>query len=362
MEFDEEDFLEFTEYKYKKWLKRVRPISAAWEITNACNLSCKYCGLDSGKPIEGELSTEEALDLIDNISDGGTLSLMILGGEPTLRKDLIEIINYASLFMSVGINTNGIFLDKDYAEKLANAGLHEVKISLDGAKAETNDVNRGKGSYKKAIEAIKACKASNIPSVVIETTISNQNYEELVEIIKLASHLAVSIVVNEFIPFGRGKHRKDLVLEKDKRREMQKYLKEKREEKGIRRIGFEERYIICEDEEAKDKLGDPFSRAVSVGCTAGIFSYGIKADGTVIPCPCLRKEIGNLKEETLKDIWKNSETLKMLRDRDKLKGKCGACIYRFVCGGCRGRTYHIKGEVGEEGEGDFMAEDPLCWC
>ncbi|MHC1636271.1 MAG: radical SAM protein [Candidatus Methanospirareceae archaeon] len=353
MDLEAEDFLDFTRDKYIRLVKRATPIYGAWEITNACNLRCKNCGFDSGEAMEGELSTEEALDLVDNIKEAGTASLMILGGEPTVRKDLLEIISYASLFMSVAINTNGVLVDKNYARRLADAGLHQVKVSLDGAKADTHDAYRGKGTYDKAIEAIKACKAAGIPSVVIETTISKHNYDELEDIVKLALRLGVWIVVNEFIPFGRGAYRADLLLDKERRRRMQEYLLRMKKEMGGWKINFEDRYIISKDEEAKEALGDPFCKAVCVGCFAGIFGYGIRPNGEVIPCPVLRKGVGNLKEEKLRDIWKNSEMLKTLRNRDKLKGKCGTCVYRFVCGGCRGRTYSLTG--------DFMAEDPLCW-
>ena len=348
-QFLAEDISDFTSYKYMVWARKYsRPVSATWEITNACNLSCKYCGLDSGRPLEDELSIEEACELIDNISEAGTASLMILGGEPTVRRDLPYIVEYASLFMSTGINTNGILLDKDYARRLEGAGLHEVKVSIDGP--QTHDLTRGEGSYGKALAAIGACKDAGISSVVIETTVSQLNYGELPDIVELASELDTALVVNEFIPFGRAQGMPGLALSREQRKGMQRYLLDLQKQGG--KISFENRYIISEDRDLMEMCVSPLSREANVGCCAGIFAYGIRPNGKVLPCPCLRIEVGDLRNERLSEIWVNSDVLRILRNRD-LGGKCGRCEYRFICGGCRGRTYVATG--------DFMAEDPWCW-
>ncbi len=345
-----EDILDFTRYKFEKWMRRTAPVFAAWEITNACNLRCKYCGLDSGEPLEDELNTEEALDIIDDISSAGTRSLMLIGGEPTVRSDIFKIIEYASMFMSVAMNTNGVMVDDDYAKKLKEAGISQVKVSLDGRRS--HDMMRGK-SYEKAVSAIKSCKKAGIQSVVIEMTVSKLNYDEVPEMVDFAMDSGLSIVINEFVPIGRGRERKDLLISRKEREKMHKFLLDKRRIFGEHRIGFEDRYIITDDDVGIRRFADPFCNAVNVGCTAGIFCYGIKPNGKVIPCPIFRMEVGDLREKSLREIWRDSEELKKLRDRNNLKGKCGTCEYRFVCGGCRGRTYAITG--------DFLEEDPLCW-
>ena len=112
------------------------------------------------------------------------------------------------------------------------------------------------------------------------------------------------------------------------------------------------RYIISEDAALLRRVADPFCDAVSVGCNAGILAYGITPDGKVLPCPTLRLAVGDLRERPLRDIWRDSEVLRKLRGRE-LKGKCGRCELRYVCGGCRGRTYVFTRDV--------LAEDPLCW-
>jgi len=348
-EFDVEDILDFTHHKFRKWVRRSVPFSAAWEVTNACNLRCKYCGLSSGEALSNELSLEEAFDVIEDISQAGTQSLMLLGGEPLVRSDIFEIISYASLFMSVGINTNGLLLDEELAKKLKAAGVSQVKVSLDGPKS--HDVMRGAGTYEKALRALKACRNAGI-FAIIEMTVSRLNYNEVPTVVDLAMGLGAAVVVNEFIPFGRGERYPELMLNKDERRRMQEFLLEKKRTYGEWRVAFEDRYIISEDVALLKMIADPFCSAVNVGCNAGIFAYGITPDGKVLPCPTLRLVVGDLRERSLKDIWEDSETLKKLRSRE-LKGKCGRCELRYVCGGCRGRTYAFTG--------DILAEDPLCW-
>ncbi|MDF2955290.1 MAG: Radical SAM superfamily maturase [Candidatus Alkanophagales archaeon MCA70_species_2] len=348
-EFDIEDILDFTHHKFQKWARHSVPFSAAWEVTNACNLRCKYCGLSSGNALSNELSLEEAFDVIEDISQAGTHSLMLLGGEPLVRSDVLEIAGYASLFMSVGINTNGLLLDEEFANKLKTAGINQVKVSLDGPKS--HDVMRGTGTYEKALRALKACKNAGI-FTIIEMTVSRLNYNEVPAVVNLAMRLGAAVVVNEFIPFGRGEKYPELMLSREERKRMQEFLLERKKLYGEWRIAFEDRYIISEDAALLKMVADPFCNAVNVGCNAGIFAYGITPDGKVLPCPTLRLTVGDLRERSLKDIWKDSEALKTLRSRE-LKGKCGRCELRYVCGGCRGRTYAFTN--------DILAEDPLCW-
>jgi radical SAM protein with 4Fe4S-binding SPASM domain len=123
------------------------------------------------------------------------------------------------------------------------------------------------------------------------------------------------------------------------------------------RVAFENRYIVGDDEHCKGVCMDPNRSAnfydFCVGCISGLFSYCILATGKVVAGDIMTLEVGDLRTERMKDIWKNAEVFKTLRNRENLKGKCGKCVYRYVCGGCRRRAYAYTG--------DLMAADPGCW-
>jgi len=360
-----DDFLSITREKFNQAVKDAKPLFCYFSVTEACNLRCKYCGSDSTKPLEDELTTEEACRVLDNIAEAGTMAVLLAGGEPTLREDLVEIASHgANHRLRMAVNTHGHFIDKEYAWKLRAAGVLEVKVSIDGLE-ETHDDNRGKGSFKKAIEALTNCRSVGIPFVEMAATISRANYHELKDLVDLAMELEVGIIANEFSPIGRPTGMFGLVLSREQRKKMQRYLSKARKDLGWRKVNFEDIYIVSEDEETKRICADRCRPCgyydFSVGCISGIYAYSITADGKVIggdiifPGDVDRYQdlvIGDLKNERLVDIWRNSEVLDLFRNRENLKGRCGICKYKFICGGCRRRAYLM---------GDVMGEDPSCW-
>jgi len=355
---NEESFLNITRQKFTGAVKKAKPYFVGFNITNACNLECKLCGTGAGLPLEDELSTSLVFEIIDNLAEAGTMHVSFGGGEPTVKEDIIPIISYAAKqIRSVGLVTNGYLLTPKYTAELALAGLKQIMVSLDGAKAETHDVNRGQGSFEKAIQAIKISKREDIPTR-ISFTISQANYDELKEVVKLALDLEVALNVQEFRASGRAQGREDLVLTRQQRKEMQRYLRQLQKLHGANNVGFENRYIVSEDEETKKICSDP-SLSDSfydycVGCLTGIYSFFLKANGKMQLCGRYAEDrLGDLKEQRLIDIWSNSRILLEIRNRDNLKGRCGRCTYRFICGGCRRDAYRESG--------NFMVEDPMCW-
>ena len=353
-----ENFLEITRQKYAGAAKKARPLIVGFNFTNACNLKCKLCGAAADQPLADELTTQEAYKVIDNMAEAGLAHLSFGGGEPTVRQDLIPVLRYATRRInSVGIVTNGYLLDDKFTSELARAGLRQVMISLDGARPETHDANRGAGSYEKVIQAVKNSLREGM-STRISFTINQSNFQELKDVLALALELEVALNVQEFRAGGRGEGKDSLVLTREQRREMQRYLFEAQKAYGAARIGFENRYIISEDENTKrictdPNLSDDFYD-YCVGCFTGIYSFFLKADGEVMLCGRYAEGLlGNLKEKRLSDIWRNSEILLQLRNRENLKGRCGGCVNRYICGGCRRDAYRMTGDV--------MAEDPMCW-
>jgi radical SAM protein with 4Fe4S-binding SPASM domain len=355
---NQDNFLEITRQKYTGAVKKARPLIVGFHFTNACNLRCKLCGAAADQPLADELTTQEAYNVIDNMAEAGLAHLSFGGGEPTVRQDLIPVLRYATRRInSVGMVTNGYLLDNKFTSELARAGLRQVMISLDGARTETHDANRGAGSYEKVIQAVKNCLYEGL-STRVSFTINQSNYQELKEVLALAVDLDVALNVQEFRAGGRGAGRDSLVLTREQRREMQRYLFEAQKTYGAARIGFENRYIISEDENTKKICTDPNLSDgfydYCVGCFTGIYSFFLKSDGEVRLCGRYAEGLlGNLKEKRLSDIWRSSEILLQLRNRDNLKGRCGSCVNRYICGGCRRDAYSMTG--------DIMAEDPMCW-
>ncbi|RJQ29801.1 MAG: radical SAM protein [Peptococcaceae bacterium] len=363
MELPAKEFLEITREKFHRALKEASSPYFAWfSLNDVCNLNCRYCFADakynrSRIQADNILSTAEVFDIIDNVAQAGTGAIQFAGGEPTLRNDLSEIVGYtASQGIYVALNTNGYRLDAGLAGELADAGLSQVKVSVDGLE-ERHDWNRGKGSFQKAMEALENFKKYGVPSIYLIMTLSRQNYEDLPALIKLALDMGINFSMVEFLPTGHSCGKDDWVLSKEKRQEAQRYLHELQKAHGWSTISFENRYIISEQEPAKSLCTDlslPCGfRDFSVGCISGIYSYMINAAGKIAGGDILSLETGDLKKQDLSAIWKHSDLFKLLRNRDNLKGKCGQCQYRYICGGCRRRAYISTG--------DLMGADPGCW-
>jgi len=360
----DKEFLEITRDKfYRAVREEARPDLVWFSLNEACNLNCKYCFADARflnqdprSHIEDFLSTNDVFDILDNMVDAGTQQVMFAGGEPTLRKDLPQIVNYASKFMNVAMNTNGYLLGKQLIYELADAGLTQIKVSVDGLK-EHHDYNRGEGSYDKAMEAIENCRNSGIPTVILIMTLSALNYNDLPALLKKTMEMGVDFTLVEFLPIGKATEHREWCLSREQVREFQQLLVQAQKDYGWLRVAFENRYIVSQDRFCQEVCADPAGPVgfadYCVGCISGIYSYIINARGRVAAGDILTLECGDLRKERLKDIWQNADLFKLLRNRDALEGKCGRCKYKYVCGGCRRRAYALTGNL--------MAADPGCW-
>ncbi|MDY6853810.1 MAG: radical SAM protein [Thermodesulfobacteriota bacterium] len=356
LEFSPEDILDFTHSKYHKEILRfTEPHFAFWELTHSCNLQCSHCGLAAGKSKSDELDTKGALTILENISESDTRFLMLLGGEPLMRKDFVEIAGFASERFEVGVCTNGVLIDKRYAKDMKDAGIWLVGISLDGATKETHDSIRGKGTYEKTLKGIENSLDAGL-QVCIMHTVSQKNIHELPGILELVNDFNIHCFeVNDFLPFGRGENISAQTLTKKQRRSMCEYLSARRWKAlpPVASLPDDPFWFITYEEEYIENCFDPYTDAMIIGDTSGILCYGIKPNGKVVPFPTLRIDIGDLREEPFRGIWKNSDIIKKLKERENLKGRCGICEYKFICGGNRGVAYYYSG--------DMMAEDPRCW-
>jgi radical SAM protein with 4Fe4S-binding SPASM domain len=359
--FSPKEFLNVTRHKFKKMVEEAKPLMCWFSLTEGCDLRCKYCFSNSSQPLRHELSTREVLKAIDNMAAAGTQAIVFGGGEPTLREDLLQIANYAvkQHSMYVALNTHGQKLaDRHYVRALAGAGFSQIKISLDGLQ-KSHDWNRGEGTFQQCIQALKNCVDEEFPSVWLIATISKLNYKEIPELLNLGMELGVEVGMVQLLPLGRGKDIMDLMLTTKQTMNWQRYLFEQKKVHGGNKVLFEDRYQICEDELALKVAINPKQTGTFLdtpaGCITGIWQYAVGADGKVYAGDVMAPElvICDLNEQDLHAAWQKSELIQLLKDRDKLKGKCGTCELRFICGGCRRMAFSLSG--------DILAEDPQCW-
>jgi radical SAM protein with 4Fe4S-binding SPASM domain len=341
------------------------PFMVSYGITRKCNLKCKHCYSDSvDQAAPDELSTEEALRLMDDLSEWGIGLLIIDGGEPLCREDLLDILKYAS---SKGIRTtigsNATLIDEGMAKKLLEAGVLAVAISVDGADAETHDSFRGlSGAFEQTFKGIEACRNAGLP-FQFNMVIRKDTLPQLEAMLRLAVDSGANAAeLFDLVAAGRAKKECAVqVLNNEERRRTMEWLAQSQEECPIiiRVPGCPMYPILLKEKHIQPRhFPAEMLRRVpyySRGCAAGMpMGYVmIQSNGEVNPCMLLQVKLGNIREQSLISIWENSPLLTELRQRELLKGECGDCTYRDSCSGCRGRAY--------EETGDIMAADPGCW-
>ncbi|MFW5976622.1 MAG: putative heme d1 biosynthesis radical SAM protein NirJ2 [Bacillota bacterium] len=319
----------------------------SWNVTNRCDLSCPHCYRDAGLTLKNELSTEEAFDLIDNIKKAGFKLMIFSGGEPLLREDIYELINYASTSgLRPVLGTNGGLIDKENAIKLKKAGLMAAGISLDSLVSEKHDKFRGsKGLFSRVEEAFNNLKEVKIP-FQIHMTVMDWNQDEVEDLIDYSQKVGARAAHIFFlVPTGRGEYIEEKSLDSNRYHNLVEKVMKKSENAAI------EVKPVCAPQfiPVAEKLG--IKTRFKTGCLAGSSYCLINPVGEVQPCAYLNMVAGNIREEDFSTIWKESEIFNKLRSQD-FKGDCGKCSYKKNCRGCRARAYYYSG--------DYMASDPFC--
>jgi len=303
--------------------------------------------MDAGESAEEELSTEECMSLIDEMKEMGTEMLILTGGEPLLRRDIYEIAAKASsLGMWVVMGTNGVLVNEHVAQKMVACGVKGVGISIDSVDADKHNAFRGgPNAWKYSVRALEICHEHGL-EVLVQASIMEENREELRDLIAFARDKnAWSFNLYFLVKTGRGMELSDLSAE-----ETESCIREMIELQGE----FEPMFIRAKCAPQFKQISYEMGRGglESGGCMAGTEYCRITPEGNVTPCPYMDVVAGNVRTSGFKDVWKRSEVLLNLRDTYKLKGRCGACEFKELCGGCRCRAYSATG--------DYMAEDPAC--
>jgi len=322
-------------------------VLVSWNTTNACNLYCKHCYRDSGAVAEHELSTEEGKALIDQIAKAGFKIMILSGGEPLLRPDIVELVMHArARGLRPVFGTNGTLITPELASKLKQAGVMGMGISLDSVVPEKHDEFRSTpGAWQGAVDGMRNCREAGLPFQV-HTTVMDWNYDEVEALTDLTVREGgVAHHVFFLVPTGRAVN-----IESGS-------LRPRQYEALLRRILKKQREV---DIELKPTCAPQFMRIASQmgmnlrfarGCLAGTGYCIISPKGDVQPCAYLDIPLGNVREIPFSKIWAENEVLQELRTL-KYKGGCGSCEYKQVCGGCRARAYFYHG--------DYMAEEPWC--
>ncbi|MFH0815583.1 MAG: radical SAM protein [Methanobacteriota archaeon] len=315
-------------------------------LTRRCNLGCSYCYLSAGKGLEGELSTDALKGVIDQVRalGGKVQGIAITGGEPMLHPDFWELCDYAAATGRNGgevrmwLATNGTLVTEENAPHIAKRFV-EVQVSLDGTE-EVHDAMRGRGSYSKALRAIRLLSAAGA-RVKISATVSKKNLRDVFHVVDVAERHAIQCIKTGILmPFGKG----DRVLMLDEG-DFEMFWREMHARLTAAKIN-----IRVENEGTQSTfMAGTFDGAYS--CGAGLDSLSIDADGSVYPCqsshfPQFR--LGGVKESPLEEIWKNSEPSKLWRNSLKIEGlaDCRGCVWLRVCGGgCRMHSYAYTGKL-----------------
>lgn len=338
----------------------------AWEITRSCNLFCAHCRASSvNGPYQDELSTDECFRIVDEILEVGKPVLILSGGEPLLRPDVFKITEYAvGKGLRVAMGSNGTLITREIAVRLKDAGVARVGVSLDFPVVELQDKFRGKkGAFDAAMAGVDEIRKAGV-DVQINSTITRLNAHFLDELLAMALKVgAVAFHPFMLVPTGRGKGLEKEELDPQEYERILNWVYDRQAELEDR-IFFKPtdapHYMrVIKQRGAKtrsDKGGaadkDGAMSSFTRGCLAGSGFCFISHRGRVQGCGYLNVAAGDLGEENFGKIWHDSPLFADLRDLSSIKGKCGICEFKRVCGGCRARAYEAKG--------DYLAQEPYC--
>lgn len=332
----------------------------AWEITRSCNLFCAHCRASAHKgSYEGELTTEECFRVIDEILEVGRPMLILTGGEPLLRPDVLQIAQYgADKGLRVVMGTNGTLVTEEMAARLKAIPVACVGVSLDFPSAERHDGFRCMvGAFDVAMSGIDNARRAGI-DIQINSTISKMNAAYLGELVSLALQVgAKSFHPFLLVPTGRGKDLESVELSPQEYEQTLNWICAKADELrgklAIRPICAPHFMRITRERRRQNAGGAPSihspadgghpGHSFTRGCLAGTGFSFISHRGIVQGCGYLDIEAGDLRQSSFGQIWKGSPLFNDLRNLASYRGKCGFCEYKRICGGCRARAYETTG-------------------
>ncbi|MDO8944742.1 MAG: radical SAM protein [Desulfobacterales bacterium] len=329
------------------------PFLVVWEMTRACALVCRHCRASAKVHRHPqELDGDEAFRFLDQVVRAKPGIFILTGGDPIQRPDLYDIVGYASgkgLRVALSPSATPQFLKADL-KRLKDLGCMRISISMDGATRETHDKFRGvQGTWDYSMQALQNVREAGI-EVQINSTLTRQNLGEFDGFVKLLDEIKpVLWSVFQLVPTGRGKSADMLnAYEMEELFVKLAHLSAKVPYDIKTTEGHHFRRVILQqlhDEKALQKRAP-------IGINDGKGFVFVSHIGEIQPSGFLPLTGGNVRKDELIEVYRNSEIFRNLRNSNLLKGKCGVCEYRDICGGSRARSYALTG--------DYLGEEPLC--
>jgi radical SAM protein len=346
------------------------PFTVAWEVTRACAYACIHCRAEAQpKRDPRELTTDEGFRLIDDLVDVGRPILIVTGGDPMMRPDLLDLIRYASgSGLRVALSPTATKLvTRERLVATREAGVARVQISLDGSRPEVQDAFRGRqGSFERTLEILDDIRSAGL-SLQVGTTVSRYNQHDLDAVARVVGEYgAVMWSLFFLVPTGRGRQ-EDMISPQEHERVFNwLYDLSKSAPFDVRTTAAQHyRRVVIQRRRREETpssggllvTGAGYSFADGLGqSNRGVndgngFAF-VSHTGDVCPSGFLPLPGGNVRDKSFADIYRDSPLFRDLRDYTRLKGKCGTCDFRDVCGGSRARAHAVTG--------DYLESDPYC--
>ena len=345
------------------------PFTIAWEITRACAFACKHCRADAQHGRDPlELTTQEGFQLIDRLAEFGSPILIFTGGDPMMRRDLNELIAYSTeKGLRCSLTPTATSLPTvERLQQVKEAGIRRIALSLDAPSSQVHDEFRQvKGSWDRTMRILHNADKIGL-SVQVNTTVSTFNHLLLPEMVPFVEEVgAVQWSVFFLVPTGRAQAKWLITAEEHERLFNWLYdlsLDAPFDIKATaapmyRRVAIQRRKAEMKDGQSVTFQGAGFQYADGLhrptkGVNDGNGFLFISHLGEIMPSGFLPISAGDVRNDDVVDVYRNASIFRDLRDYSKLKGKCGICDFRDVCGGQRGRAFGITG--------DYLETDPSC--
>ena len=348
------------------WLSAVdferAPFTIAWELTRACAFSCVHCRADAQhRRAPGELTTDEGKALIERLTGFGSPILVFTGGDPMMRPDLFELIAHADAAgLRCSLTPTATALPTvARLERARAAGVRRVALSLDAPTPEVHDAFRKvRGSWQRTMDILHNARAVGL-STQINTTVTRHNLQLLPAMVEFVREVgAVQWSVFFLVPMGRGQELSMITAEEHERTLEWLHDLAQLGDFDVKATAAPMYRRIAATRGGAGALtgpgyafGDGLARPTQ-GVNDGRGFLFVSHLGQIMPSGFLPISAGDVRRDDIVDVYRNHPLFRSLRDPDALSGKCGACEFRAVCGGHRGRAYAVTG--------DPLGSDPAC--